>query len=213
MIIAAAAIALIVSYFMGNISPSTMLAKRAGLDIKKEGSGNAGTTNALRVLGKKAGLITLIVDVGKGFLAVKLSLWILTALAGADTAHAIAAWCGLAVFAGHIWPVVYGFKGGKGVAAALGVILALDWTRAAAALLVFVIVVALTRYVSLGSILAAASYPVIDLITGHMPEIPVLIMVVILIVKHRANIKRLISGTENKLSFSKAGKSRTDRKG
>ncbi len=204
--IAAAVLFLIAAYFLGNISPSTILARRVGLDIKKEGSGNAGTTNALRVLGKKAALITLTVDVAKGFLAVKLALWILAGPLGSETAFAIAGWCGLAVFAGHIWPLIYGFKGGKGVATALGVILALDWTRALAALLVFIVIVALTRYVSLGSMLAAVSYPVIDICTGHRPLIPVIIMVVIMVVKHRANIKRLLSGTENKLSFSKAKK-------
>jgi len=198
-------ICLIVSYFIGNISPSTILARRAGHDIKKEGSGNAGTTNALRVLGKKAALITLTVDVLKSFIPVRIVIWLLTSPCGRETAFTVAAWCGLCVFAGHIWPLIYRFKGGKGVATALGVILALDWTRALAALAVFILVVALTRYVSLGSMLAALSYPVIDLLTGHIPEIPVLIMVAVLIIKHRANIKRLIRGNENKLSFKKAG--------
>ena len=204
--IAAIVVAALAAYFIGNISPSTILAKRAGHDIKKEGSGNAGTTNALRVLGKKAALITLIVDVAKGALAVILARLIVSGIAGPEAASTAAAWCGLAVFAGHIWPVIYKFQGGKGVATALGVILATDPACAGLALLVFVTVVALTRYVSLGSMLAALSFPVLELLLGRTPAIPVIIMVVILIVKHRANIQRLIAGKENKLSFSKAGK-------
>ena len=203
----AVAIALIIaaSYFIGNISPSTILARRAGHDIKKEGSGNAGTTNALRVLGKKAALITLAVDVLKGLIPVLAAKLIFAGPMGEKAACGIAAWCGLAVFVGHIWPVIYGFKGGKGVAASLGVLFALDWRCALLCLAVFVLTVALTRYVSLGSILAAASFPVFDFLLSRSFRIPVLIMAAVLIIKHRANIKRLLSGSENKLSFSKAG--------
>ena len=106
------------AYFIGNISPSILIGKALGIDIKKEGSGNAGTTNALRVLGKKAAVITLIIDIGKGVLAVWLGLRF-----GNET---IGMFCALAVFCGHIWPCVYGFKGGKGVATAFGAILAIN---------------------------------------------------------------------------------------
>ena len=97
-------ILLIASYLLGNISPSTLLARARGLDIKKEGSGNAGTTNALRVLGKKAALITLVVDIGKGFLPVFIALRLLP--------PEKAAFCALAVFLGHVWPVLLKFQGG-----------------------------------------------------------------------------------------------------
>ena len=103
-------LSLVIAYLLGNISPSTLLAKAKGIDIHKEGSGNAGTTNALRVMGKKAGVITLVVDVLKGTVAVLIG-FLLAGSAGE-------AWCVLAVFCGHVWPVFYKFKGGKGVATA-----------------------------------------------------------------------------------------------
>ena len=111
-------LALIIAYLLGNISPSTLLAKAKGIDIHKEGSGNAGTTNALRVMGKKAGVITLVVDVLKGTIAVLIG-FLLAGSAGE-------AWCVLAVFCGHVWPVFYKFKGGKGVATAFGALLGLN---------------------------------------------------------------------------------------
>ena len=97
----------LVAYFIGNISPSTIMAKRQGIDIKKEGSGNAGTTNALRVMGKKAGAITCIVDILKGVVAVLIGM-----LIGGPAAAYL---CALCVFLGHVWPIVYRFQGGKGV--------------------------------------------------------------------------------------------------
>ena len=98
-------IVIVIAYFLENISPATLLARAVGKDIKKEGSGNAGTTNALRVLGKKEAMITLIVDIGKGFIAVKIGF--------AFAAPPAAMFCALAAFVGHIWPIVFKFKGGK----------------------------------------------------------------------------------------------------
>ena len=102
---AAVVISIVIAYFLGNISPATLLARAVGKDIKKEGSGNAGTTNALRVLGKKAALITLIVDIGKGFLAVKIGF--------AFAVPEAAMFCALAAFIGHIWPIIFKYKCGK----------------------------------------------------------------------------------------------------
>ena len=111
-------IAFLIAYFIGNISPSTIMGRRSGIDIKKEGSGNAGTTNALRVLGKKAAVITLCVDVLKGVVAV---------LIGSFAAGSVGAYgCALCVILGHIWPMVYKFKGGKGIATSFGTLLALN---------------------------------------------------------------------------------------
>lgn len=186
---------IVLAYFLGNISPSTLLARAAGLDIKKEGSGNAGTTNALRVLGKKAALITLTVDIGKGFAAVQIGYLLSTPLA--------AMLCALAAFAGHVWPVVFKFKGGKGVAVAFGALLGVNWQLALTALAVVVVVVALTRMVSLGSITAAVSFPV----AAYFMEPDFIYigsaMALLVIFTHRGNIKRIIKGEENKLSFSK----------
>lgn len=126
-------LSLVIAYLLGNISPSTLLAKAKGIDIHKEGSGNAGTTNALRVMGKKAGVITLVVDVLKGTVAVLIG-FLLAGSAGE-------AWCVLAVFCGHVWPVFYKFKGGKGVATAFGALLGLNPLMALLTLLIVVIAV------------------------------------------------------------------------
>lgn len=191
-------ILLIASYLLGNISPSTLLARARGLDIKKEGSGNAGTTNALRVLGKKAALITLVVDIGKGFLPVFIALRLLP--------PEKAAFCALAVFLGHVWPVLLKFQGGKGVATAFGTLLAVNWKMALLCLAIVVIVVALTRMVSAGSILAALAFPVLSHFMVPYMFLPGLIMAAILIFKHRSNIGRILRGEENKLSFGKGTK-------
>ncbi|MEE0741792.1 MAG: glycerol-3-phosphate 1-O-acyltransferase PlsY [Emergencia sp.] len=186
---------IVAAYFIGNISPSILLGRAAGIDIKKEGSGNAGTTNALRVLGKKAAVITLIIDIGKGFLSVMLGFWLSTPLAGML--------CALAAFAGHIWPAMFHFKGGKGVAVAFGALLAVNWHLALIALGIVAVTVLLTRMVSLGSIMAAAAFPV----TAYFLERDFfwigLVMAVILLYAHRSNIKRILKGEESKLSFKK----------
>ena len=118
-------ITILSAYLIGNISPAIILGKINGIDIKKEGSGNAGTTNALRVLGKKAAVITLVVDILKGVVAVKFGMML-----GYETGI----WCALAEFCGHIWPCLYRFKGGKGVATAFGAILSVNWLLALTAL-------------------------------------------------------------------------------
>ena len=159
-------LAVVIAYLLGNISPSTILAKMAGKDIKKEGSGNAGTTNALRVLGKKAALITLVIDIGKGVVAVLLG--------GIISGPEAAMICAPAVFIGHVWPVLLKFKGGKGVATAFGTLLAVNWQLALICLAIVIVVVVLTRMVSLGSVTAAG-----------------------------ANIGRIIRGEENRISFKK----------
>lgn len=179
------------AYFIGNISPSIILGKIAGVDIKKEGSGNAGTTNALRVLGKKAAIITLLIDVGKGILAVSLGMHF-----GDYTIGTI---CALAVFCGHIWPCFYNFKGGKGVATAFGAILAVNWCLGVLALLVVAVGLAATQRMSVGSLLGAASFPIICWIFEPGFIWIGSVMALIVIVKHRANIARLIRGEEPKM--------------
>ena len=212
-------ILIIGAYFLGNISPATFLAKASGHDIKSEGSGNAGATNVLRVVGKKAALLTLVVDVGKGYLAVFLGYKIMQHITLYDsTAVFISAWCGLAVFIGHVWPILLDFQGGKGVATALGALLAFDWKSALICLAIFAIVTALSKTVSLGSLIAAASFIVvyflrfviftkaeIDGIDSFLLAcryiLPFAIMIGILFYKHKENIKRLREGKENKLKF------------
>lgn len=179
------------AYFIGNISPSILLGKALGIDIKKEGSGNAGTTNALRVLGKKAAVITLIIDIGKGVLAVWLGLRF-----GNET---IGMFCALAVFCGHIWPCVYSFKGGKGVATAFGALLAVNWVMAVITLLIVAIGLAVSRRMSVGSLLGAVSFPITSWFLERDFLYIGMVMALIVIIKHRANIARLIKGEEPKM--------------
>lgn len=184
---------ILLAYFVGNISPSTILAKRRGLDIKKEGSGNAGTTNALRVMGKKAGVITLVIDIMKGVLTVVLA----EVLAG----EACGMYCAVAVIIGHVWPVVYKFKGGKGVATTFGALVAINPMLGIWTLVVVAVVTFLTKRMSAGSISGAIAFPLICLF--NEPEFIVwgTLLAFIVLIKHRANIVRLLEGTEPKLGF------------
>ena len=183
------------AYFIGNISPSIILGKIAGVDIKKEGSGNAGTTNALRVLGKKAAVITLLIDVGKGVIAVLLGMHF------GD--YTIGTVCALAVFCGHIWPCLYNFKGGKGVATAFGAITAVNWCVGLLTLGVVAVGLAASQRMSVGSILGALAFPVICWIFEPGFVYIGCVMAVIVVVKHRANIVRLIKGEEPKMFGNK----------
>lgn len=186
--------AIIIAYCLGSISPSTLLARARGMDIKSAGSGNAGTTNALRVLGKKAALITLSIDILKGVLAVKLGLL----LGGEDISY----FCLVAAILGHIYPAFYSFKGGKGVAVAFGAILAVNWQIALICLGIVALTVLLTRWVSLGSILAAAAFPILAHFLEPNFTIIGIFPALLVIYKHKANIIRLIHGEESKI-FSK----------
>ena len=186
---------IIIAYLLGSISPSIILGRLAGVDIKKEGSGNAGTTNTLRVLGKKAALITLVIDICKGIAAV-----LLGKLAASPCAYI----CALAVFAGHIWPVFFKFKGGKGVATAFGAILAVNWKVGLISLAVAVILTLITRRMSVGSICAALGMVVMTIIfeKAFLPFGAVIALIII--IKHRANINRLVKGEEPPVSFKKS---------
>ena len=166
-----------------------------GVDIKKEGSGNAGTTNALRVLGKKAAAVTLVIDIGKGVVAVALG----NLIAGPEAAM----YCALAAFVGHIWPAMFKFKGGKGVAVAFGGIVAINWQLGLLCLAVVAVVVLLTRMVSAGSVTVAVAFPVLAYFMEPDFLYVGIIMAALLIYKHKGNIQRLIKGEENKLSFKK----------
>ena len=188
-------ISIIIAYLLGNISPSIILGKLHGIDIKKEGSGNAGTTNALRVLGKKAALITLIIDIGKGVLAV-----VIGKLIGGE---AVGYLCALAVFCGHIWPCFYRFKGGKGVATAFGAILAVNWILGLSALGIVAVGVALSQRMSVGSLLGSVTFPIICWLLEPVFIYIGCIMAVIVLIKHRANIGRLFRGEEPKMNFKK----------
>ena len=196
----------LVAYFIGNISPSTIMAKRQGLDIKKEGSGNAGTTNALRVMGKKAGAITCIVDILKGVVAVLIGL-----LAGGPLG---AYFCALCVFLGHVWPIVYKFKGGKGVATAFGAVLAVNPLLALLSLVIVAILVFTTKRMSVGSIVGAVAFAVLAIFLEPGFFAFACVIAIVIIIKHRANIVRLAHGEEPIMGiFEKKDKAETDEGG
>jgi len=181
------------SYLLGSLPFGYLVGRLRGVDITAHGSGNIGATNALRILGPVPALIVLAGDAGKGVLAVWLGQTF-----GPPEAPLLAA---LAVLAGHGWSVFLGFRGGKMIATSLGVLIMLSPAVTAGAAAVWILAVALTRYVSLGSILAAAATPVLFAVLGFPPSY-ILFAVMIagaVIYKHRSNIARLRSGTEPKL--------------
>ena len=188
-------LAAVIAYLMGSISPSIIQGRMHGVDIKKEGSGNAGTTNTLRVLGRKAALITLTVDIAKGVIAVLIG----NALGGEEAGYL----CARAVFCGHIWPCFFGFKGGKGVATAFGALLGVNWLLGVLALAIVALGVVTTMKMSVGSVLGAATFPVVCWFVEPGFIFIGTIMAVIILVKHRSNIQRLIRGEEPKMSFKK----------
>ncbi len=207
----------VLAYFIGNISPAILIGKAHGIDIKREGSGNAGTTNVLRVLGKKAAVGTLIIDIGKGVLAVmlgRLIAYIYAAhIVGYEDERTVSAMmlscamlAGLFVFFGHIWPMAFGFRGGKGVATAFGVIMAINPLLGICCLVLVAIVVYFSRMVSLGSVVGSISLPLLSIIFEPDFFFAALIMSIIVIVKHRANISRIINGEESKIFSKKAEK-------
>lgn len=192
-------LSVVIAYFIGNISPSILMAKAKGIDIRSEGSGNAGTTNALRVMGKKAGAVTLIIDVLKGTCAVLLG----SLMAG----HLGAMVCVVAVMCGHVWPVFFGFKGGKGVATAFGALMGLNPLLGLSTLAVVVIAVLISKRMSVGSILGAIAFPFLSLYFETDFVYLGIILAIIVIVKHRANIVRLFKGQEPVMSiFEKKNK-------
>ncbi len=188
----------ICGYLLGSLNGSIIVGRFYGMDIRSHGSGNAGTTNALRVLGKKAAALVLVGDLLKGVLSYLIGFYI----TGSATGGMIA---GTAAILGHVWPLYFQFKGGKGVLTSLAVLLMMDWVTGLILLGIFVIVVAITRYVSLGSLIGAVLLPVFTAFLGRDPVHIIFssIIAVLLVIMHRANIKRLIKGNESKLGAKK----------
>ena len=187
------------AYFLGAIPFGYLLVRwRTGGDVRTSGSGNIGATNVLRTTGIVAGVVTLILDIAKGYFAV----WAADrASSGSPFWTSIAA---LAVMAGHAYPIFLGFEGGKAVASFIGAFLRLTPLATIAILVVFLAVVAKTRYISLGSIIAAATFPFAVWLILQPPaqiELAALAASIFVIYRHRANIHRLQEGTEHVLSF------------
>jgi glycerol-3-phosphate acyltransferase PlsY len=204
------ALALVVAYLLGSIPFGYLIVKlSSGADIRQTGSGGTGATNVTRKAGKAAGIVTLLLDALKGFAAVLIARW----LTGEDgTSWVVAAAAALAVV-GHCFPVWLKFRAGKGVATGLGVFLAIAPWAILAAAAVFVVIVWRTRYVSLGSITAAAFVPLWTLLihTWIEPVIdfaPIIVALcassAVIIFKHSENIKRLAAGTENKFGVTQS---------
>ena len=203
-----------IAYLIGSINFSVIISKKmAGFDVREKGSGNAGSTNVLRTVGKKAAIITLVCDILKGVVAVLIAL-LVGAIAGESANSAIVVEiAALAVVIGHTFPVFFGFRGGKGVATSLGVILIVNWKIGLICLVFALALMALTRMVSLGSISASVLFAVLTMfirdsyIGGIDFDFSFIIFGILLaalvIFNHRSNLKRIINGTENKLNFKK----------
>jgi glycerol-3-phosphate acyltransferase PlsY len=191
------------AYLLGSIPFGLLIVKaRGGPDIRSVGSGNIGASNVTRNAGAFAGVLTLLLDAGKGYLAV----WLAARFTGANVHWMMAA--AVAAVIGHVFPVWLRFKGGKGVATSLGVFLPLCWQAVAAAAVVWLLVVAYWRYASLGSIAAAAAMPVLMYLfyaPGLAPPTDVslstIFIALLVLAKHRANMERLIAGKESRLSL------------
>lgn len=202
----------IIAYLIGSVNFSVILSKKmAGFDVREKGSGNAGTTNMLRTVGKKAALITLICDILKGVVAIGIALIAGNIVKDLDNALLVQL-AGIFVILGHAFPIFFKFKGGKGIATALGVLLMTNWQIGLICLVFALLLIALTRMVSVGSIAAAILFPVLVLFIGQNYIVPSsnlsyfiysVMIAIFVILKHKENIKRIFNGTENKLSFKK----------
>lgn len=196
-------IAGLIGYLLGSLNGSLLVSHLIMKDdIRRHGSGNAGATNVLRTYGKGWTVAVSVWDMGKGALAM-LCVWLLMNPAGLGEIGRVIA--GIAVIIGHVFPVFFGFKGGKGVITACMVMLLLDWQTACIALAFFLTLVIITRYISLGSIVAVTVLPIAMLALNRPIEkmIASLIILVLVLFLHRANIKRLLNGTENKFGSKK----------
>lgn len=200
----------VIAYLIGSVNFSILISKKvAGFDLREKGSGNAGTTNVLRTVGKGAAIVTLILDILKGVVAILIALLynkIIPELNGAILVQI----AGIFVILGHTFPIYFGFKGGKGVATALGILITTNYQIGLICLVFALLLIALTRMVSAGSLASAILFPVLTLFLSKenfiVPGnyfIYSIIIAIIIIFNHRSNIKRLLNGTENTISFKK----------
>lgn len=210
-------ICLVIGYVFGLFQTGYFYGKAKGVDIRQHGSGNAGTTNALRTMGLLAGIITLLGDALKCILAV---VFVKTMFAGraAEMLPLLGLYAGFGAVLGHNYPFYLKFKGGKGIAATFGLVIATDIRMALVCAAVFIIIVAITRYVSVGSMILAFTFLLQLIVDGQMGRFGIgqnllfemygigVLFVASAIFQHRANIKRLKEGTENKFSIKKKEK-------
>ncbi len=191
---------ILIGYLLGSISTGVVLSKMlAKTDIRTQGSGNAGTTNMLRVLGRKAALLTFVGDMLKGIIAVFIGKWLI----GGELGGLLGV---VGAVLGHYYPLYFGFKGGKGIATSFGSLLFVFPVQALLAFTVFLILVGATHYVSVGSVAAAVTLPLLVIFTHFsQPQLWIITACIgaSVVWRHRANIQRLMNHTESKLDFSK----------
>lgn len=197
----------IVAYVIGSINFAVIFSRKfAGFDVREKGSKNAGTTNVLRTVGKKVALLTLVCDILKGVAAILAAILAKHVWEGLDitTLKYIA---GFMVILGHTFPIFFEFRGGKGVATAIGVLLMLNWKIGLICLVFGLLIIAFSKMVSLGSISAAILFPVLTIFlqenVGLVGIVFSFLIAVLVVFNHRSNIKRIKEGKENKLSFKK----------
>ncbi|MDB4866616.1 MAG: plsY [Cohnella sp.] len=194
-------LAVVVSYLLGSVSFSILFARwLRKIDIRQHGSGNAGATNTLRVLGKGPAIAVFLLDIAKGIAAVSLGRLL-------GDAEWVPVAAGLAAIVGHNWPLYFRFKGGKGIATTIGALAMLAFLPALVAGIVAILTIVFTRYVSLGSMVFAVLLP-IAIALFHLNAVYVwgaVIVAVLAVLRHRKNIEKLFKGTENKIGGSKKG--------
>jgi len=202
------AIGVVLAYLIGSIPSAVWLGQAYyGIDVREFGSGNAGATNTFRVLGTKAGIFVMALDIFKGLTAVTLAtVWMQLGFIPESQVVLFKIVFGISAVIGHIFPIYVGFKGGKGVATLLGMVLSINPLVAASCIAVFMIVLLLTKYVSLGSILGTLTFPVMLLITDVEPNDPILVIFgftffLVVLFTHKKNVQRVLNGTENKVNF------------
>ncbi|MDR1779010.1 MAG: glycerol-3-phosphate 1-O-acyltransferase PlsY [Clostridiales Family XIII bacterium] len=204
---------IVFGYFLGNVNPAIIIGRLKGVDIRKQGSGNAGTTNALRTLGKGVGAVVFLVDVLKGFVPVFVIKMFADSWQYSFAPNQEALLCGLFIILGHMWPMLFRFKGGKGVATTFGVLLAVAPVVALILIGVVLLTVAVFRMVSLGVMIAAAVAVPLSCFMDLNPYpmgiseliLPwwILVVAMLILIKHRGNFERIVSGTESKLKLGK----------
>ena len=194
------------AYLLGSIPSAVWTGKLTkGVDVREHGSKNAGATNTMRVLGVKIGIPVLLIDVFKGFVAVKLAFFAPAIEAGTESFVTLQLALGAFAVIGHMFPIFAGFRGGKGVATIVGILLALHWHATLFAIVVFLIALFISKYVSFSSMMMGLSFPVsvififkTDIVSLKIFSIAVSIL---LFITHRKNISRLLKGNENKATF------------
>lgn len=203
----------LIAYAIGSVNFSVIISKKmAGFDVREKGSGNAGSTNVLRTVGKKAAAITLVCDILKGVVAILVAL-VIGLFAKESSKAILVEVAALAVVLGHTFPIFFGFRGGKGVATSLGIILLINWKIGLICLVFALTLMALTRMVSLGSISASVLFAVLTMfitdsyVAGIEHDFSFVVFGILLaafvIFNHRSNLKRILNGTENKLGSKK----------